>query len=134
MRAMLQGGWSVTAAGIGQFAAPVLTDAESSAISWTTMDVTDQSQVRDTMNACRPDMVLHLAAISHVPDARANPGLAYEVNVVGSVRVLAEARRLRDEDAADPTVLVIGSAEQYGRHEITEMPLHGEWEHRPRTP
>lgn len=133
MRAMLQRGWSVTAAGIGPFAGPVLNDEESAAVSWMTMDVTDQSQVRDTMNGSRPDMVLHLAAISHVPDARANPGLAYEVNVVGTVRVLAEARRLRDEDVADPTVLVIGSAEQYGRHEINEMPLHEEVEQRPLT-
>ena len=33
----------------------------------------------------------------------------------------------------DPVVLVVGSAEQYGRHELNEMPLHEDVEQRPLT-
>jgi GDP-4-dehydro-6-deoxy-D-mannose reductase len=134
IRAMLERGWSVMAAGIGaEPATPVLTDDERSGVQWRTMDVTQQAEIASAMDAACPDVVLHLAAVSHVPDARRNPGWAYEVNAVGTVRLLAEVRRLREAGAADPTVLVVGSAEQYGRHELDEMPLHEDVEQRPLT-
>ncbi|HEX5971145.1 MAG TPA: GDP-mannose 4,6-dehydratase [Gemmatimonadaceae bacterium] len=134
IRAMLEQGWSVTAAGIGPHpATPALTDDERSAVQWRTMDVTQQADVAAAMDAACPDVVLHLAAVSHVPDALRNPGRAYEVNAVGTVRLLAEVRRLRHAGVADPAVLVVGSAEQYGRHELNEMPLHEDAEQRPLT-
>ena len=132
MRAMLERGWMVTAAGIG--AAPVsqvLSDAERAQIGWREMDITRQGDVAATVDHALPDVVLHLAAVSHVPDAMANPGYAYEVNAVGTVRLLAEVRRHRAAGTADPMVLVVGSAEQYGRHELNEMPLHEDVEQRP---
>jgi GDP-4-dehydro-6-deoxy-D-mannose reductase len=97
------------------------------------MDVTRQDEVAVVVDESRPDIVLHLAAVSHVPDALRNPGRAYEVNAVGTVRLLAELRRHRAAGTGDPVVLVIGSAEQYGRHEINEMPLHEDAEQRPLT-
>ena len=54
------------------------------------MDVTRQEEFAAVVDEARPDVVLHLAAISHVPDAQGNPGRAYEVNTVGTVRLLAE--------------------------------------------
>ena len=134
VRAMLERGWVVVAAGIGDEPADrVLTDDERASVQWRAMDVTRQEDVAAAVDAACPDVVLHLAAISHVPDALRNPGRAYEVNAVGTVRVLAEVRRLRQAGTADPVVLVIGSAEQYGRHEISEMPLHEDAEQRPLT-
>lgn len=134
IRAMLEREWAVVAAGIGdEPATPVLTDDERAAVQWRTMDVTLQDNVAAAVDAACPDVVLHLAAISHVPDALRNPGRAYEVNAVGTVRLLAEVRRLRQAGSADPMVLVVGSAEQYGRHEINEMPLHEDAEQRPLT-
>jgi GDP-4-dehydro-6-deoxy-D-mannose reductase len=94
IRAMLERGWSVTAAGIGAApAAPVLTAEQRGAVAWRTLDVTSQSEVAAAVDAAEADLVLHLAAVSHVPDATNNPGYAYEVNVVGTVRLLAEVRR-----------------------------------------
>jgi GDP-4-dehydro-6-deoxy-D-mannose reductase len=134
VRAMLARGWAVVAAGIGdEPASPVLTEEERAATQWRTMDVTRQEQVAAAIDAACPDVVLHLAAVSHVPDALRNPGWAYDVNAVGTVRLLAEVRRLRDAGTADPVVLVVGSAEQYGRHELNEMPLHEDSEQRPLT-
>jgi GDP-4-dehydro-6-deoxy-D-mannose reductase len=52
---------------------------------------------------------------------------------VGTVRLLAEVHRQREASGSDPLVLVIGSAEQYGRHEAAEMPLREEAEQRPLT-
>ena len=134
IRAMLDRGWTVTAAGLGESLCSSVLDAEQSErVHWRRMDVTRQDAVADTVDHARPDVVLHLAAVSHVPEAMRNPAYAYEVNTVGTVRLLAEVRRLRLAGTADPVVLVVGSAEQYGRHEINEMPLHEDLEQRPLT-
>lgn len=134
IRAMLERGWSVTAATHGP--APVdavLTDEERGAVCWRAADVTSQSDLRALVDEAGADFVLHLAAVSHVPDAARNPGRAYEVNTVGTVRLLAEVRRHRAAGTGDPLVLVVGSAEQYGRHELNTMPLHEGAEQRPLT-
>ena len=134
IRAMLERGWRVTSAGIGDAPAmPVLTSDERDAVHWRTMDVTRQDDVSRIVDESQADLVLHLAAVSHVPDALRNPARAYEVNTVGTVRLLAEVRRHRLAGTGDPVVLIVGSAEQYGRHEINEMPLHEEVEQRPLT-
>jgi GDP-4-dehydro-6-deoxy-D-mannose reductase len=134
MRAMLERGWEVTAGGIGApSGVPVLDAAQRDAVRWVPMDVTRQDELAAAVDTATPDIVLHLAAISHVPDAMRNPGYAYEVNTVGTVRLLAEVGRVRRAGRADPMVLVIGSSEQYGRHELVEMPLAEEAEQRPLT-
>jgi GDP-4-dehydro-6-deoxy-D-mannose reductase len=134
MRAMLARGWSVTSGGVGSLPEhPVLSDAERGAIAWRPMDVTRQDEVRAAMEGARPDVVLHLAAVSHVPDASNDPGRAYDVNAVGTVRLLAELERLRVAEAVDPLILVVGSSEQYGRHATEAMPLSEEAEQRPLT-
>ncbi|NUS34281.1 MAG: NAD-dependent epimerase/dehydratase family protein, partial [Gemmatimonadaceae bacterium] len=92
-----------------------------------------QRAVRAAVDAARADVILHLAAISHVPAANDDPGAAYDVNAVGAVRLLAEVRRQRQSGTADPLVVVVGSAEQYGRHDPAAMPLREEAEQRPLT-
>jgi nucleoside-diphosphate-sugar epimerase len=124
IRAMVERGWHVTAAAHGPAPmTPVLTSDETANVTWLTADVTRQDELRSVVDAATADVVLHLAAISHIPDAANDPGYAYEVNAVGTVRLLAELRRHRAEGRADPVVLVVGSAEQYGRHEMNAMPL-----------
>ncbi|MFL5606014.1 MAG: GDP-mannose 4,6-dehydratase [Gemmatimonadaceae bacterium] len=134
IQAMLQRGWTITAGIIGDPPPKdVLSEEERASVIWLPLDVTRQSDVAEVVDRAAADAVLHLAAISHVPDATSNPGYAYEVNTVGTVRLLTEVRRHRVAGTADPIVLVIGSAEQYGRHEINEMPLHEGMEQRPLT-
>ena len=131
---MLERGWTVTAGGVGDLpTTDVLSVDERHAVHWRQLDVTNQNDVAAAVDAAAPDMVLHLAAVSHVPDALRNPGYAYEVNAVGTVRLLAEVRRHRLAGTGDPVVLVVGSAEQYGRHEINAMPIHEDAEQRPLT-
>ncbi|MEP6990781.1 MAG: GDP-mannose 4,6-dehydratase [bacterium] len=132
MRAMLERGWSVTAAGIGEVpTTAVLTPEEHAQVAWRQMDITVQAEVASAVDKSLPDVVLHLAAVSHVPAATANPGYAYEVNAVGTVRLLAEVRRHRAAGTSDPVVVVVGSAEQYGKHDLSEMPLHEDIPQRP---
>lgn len=134
IRAMIARGWTVTSAGIGHGAEPtILRDDERNLVEWVTMDVTDGDQVAVAIERAAPDFVLHLAAISHVPDARRNPTRAFEVNAVGTVRLLAQLAERRREGRGDPVVLVVGSSEQYGRHDREEMPLDERAEQRPLT-
>ena len=134
IRAMLQKGWSVTAAGIGELPkAGVLEPEELALVSWKTMDMRRQEDVAAVVDVARPDVVLHLAGVSHVLEAKANPAYAYDVNAVGAVRLLSELSQQRNSGRSDPTVVIVGSAEQYGRHELSEMPLHERSEQRPLT-
>jgi GDP-4-dehydro-6-deoxy-D-mannose reductase len=49
------------------------------------------------------------------------------------VRLLAELGQRRRAGKGDPVVLVVGSSEQYGRHELSDMPLSEHAEQRPLT-
>jgi GDP-4-dehydro-6-deoxy-D-mannose reductase len=131
---MLDRGWSITAAGLGGATdGGPLDAAHRESVRWEEFDITRQEQVGAAVERAAPDVILHLAAISHVPDALQNPGRAYEVNTVGTVRLLTEVARLRRAGSSDPAVLVVGSSEQYGRHEANEMPLDETAEQRPLT-
>jgi GDP-4-dehydro-6-deoxy-D-mannose reductase len=92
-------------------------------VTWRFGDLRDDAYVADVVAAARPDTVIHLAAISHVPTAAADPALACEVNVTATARLLYQLGLARDAGVIDPTVLVVGSAEQYGRHDTHEFPL-----------
>lgn len=134
MRAMLERGWTVTAGGVGEpSSAGVLSRDQAAEVRWHPLDVTRQPDLAAALDAARPDVVLHLAAVSHVPDAGRDPAMAFDVNAVGTVRLLAEVQQRRTAGVLDPVVLVIGSAEQYGRHDGAEMPLDESAEQRPLT-
>jgi GDP-4-dehydro-6-deoxy-D-mannose reductase len=81
----------------------------------------------------RPDAVIHLAAIAFVPTAQADPGNTLEVNVIAAARLLAAIKLRRTAGSVDPVVLIIGSGEQYGRHDAADMPLREDAEQRPHT-
>ena len=122
--AMLDRGWSVTAAGLGSATGGGPIDSERRAmVRWEPLDVRSQEDVGVVVERAAPDVILHLAAVSRVLDAVRDPGQAFDVNTVGTVRLLTEVARLRRAGACDPAVLVVGSAEQYGRHDSSEMPL-----------
>ena len=132
IKAMLHRNWSVFAAGLQTpHTAGILDADERQRVSWLSMDILEQRAIAAAVDEAQPTAIVHLAAVSHIPDARRNPGYAYEVNAVGTVRLLAEVARLRGAGANDPTVLVVGSGEQYGRHEPSEIPLHEDLAQRP---
>ena len=132
-RAMLACGWEVYSAGLGAPAPSILSTSDSRGIHWLEMDVRSRAQVEAALDASRPDVVVHLAGISYVPDAADAPAEAYAVNVIGAVTLFAEIARRRRAGSLDPRVLVAGSAEQYGRHLASELPLPETAEQRPLT-
>jgi len=82
-------------------------------------DVTVRGEVEDVLRTVCPDAVIHLAAISFVPEAEADPETAYRINVGGTVSVMAAMR------AAAPSarLLWVGSSDAYGAVEPADLPV-----------
>lgn len=102
-------------------------------VEWVHGDVRDADFIVHALDTARPDAIVPLAAISSVPQAAADPSEAWGVNTIATVRLLHEIARLRDAGIVDPRVLVIGSSEQYGRHEGDAAPVDESAPQRPRT-
>jgi GDP-4-dehydro-6-deoxy-D-mannose reductase len=84
-------------------------------------DLRDGEGMARALEASQPTVVFHLAAQAFVPRATADPLDTYDVNVMGTARVVEAIRRL--PEAARPTLLFVSSAEVYGTHAATELPL-----------
>jgi GDP-4-dehydro-6-deoxy-D-mannose reductase len=92
-------------------------------VHWTLGDLRDDTVVRNAVDVACPDVVIHLAAVSHVPTATADPAIAWEVNVTATARLLHHVERIRRARGIHPVVLLVGSAEQYGRQPAEALPL-----------
>jgi GDP-4-dehydro-6-deoxy-D-mannose reductase len=92
-------------------------------------DVTDRAGVHHAFASARPDVVYHLAAFTHVGASWDEPVEVVRVNVEGTCNVLDAAI-----DAGAQRVLVVGSAEEYGRVTAADMPLREDAPLRPTTP
>lgn len=133
-RALLQRGDVVVSAGI--HAHPVhgiLSEQERGGVEWLATDMRDAEQVARVVGSARPDAVFHLAGISFPPEAEQSPEIAYDVNVLGAVRLIGAVQRRRDAASIEPVMVIVGSAVQYGRHDDEDMPLTEDAELRPAT-
>jgi GDP-4-dehydro-6-deoxy-D-mannose reductase len=82
------------------------------------VDITDRGAVARRIEQEAPDVVYHLAALSHVGASWTGGDALTEVNVGGTSAVVDACV------AADvPRVLVVGSAEQYGAVEADALPV-----------
>jgi len=130
-RGLLARGSSVVSLGLHPPVAGILSTGELAAVEWRHGDVRDADTLRRTIEETRPEVIFHLAGMSFVPEARESPATAYEINVLGAVRLLAATAALKAAGMLDPIVLIVGSATQYGRHDAGEMPLEETAEQRP---
>ena len=130
--ALLDAGWEVTGATLeGAPARPLPGRERHAAVRWLQADVRRAEDIRAALDVARPDAIFHLAGVSSVPGAAWDPGLTCEVNVVAAARLLGEVRSRRRAGTLDPVLVVVGSAEQYGRHEGHELPLGEDAAQRP---
>jgi GDP-4-dehydro-6-deoxy-D-mannose reductase len=104
-----------------------MTAAEIAQVSWRGMDLRTGAEERRSMRAMleryAPDAIFHLAGIAYLPAAGNDRDVALGVNVGAFSKVLDGLRPLREAGVLDPTLLVVGSGEQYGRHDPAEQPL-----------
>ena len=130
-RGLLAQGSTVVSLSLNAPAGAILTPSERASIEWREGDVRDADAIRRAIDSVRPELIFHLAGVSFVPEAREAPTAAYDINVLGAVRLLAATASLKAAGKVDPIVIVVGSATQYGRHDAAEMPLAEEAEQRP---
>jgi GDP-4-dehydro-6-deoxy-D-mannose reductase len=131
-RDLVRSGWSVVGtAPEGDPGCDILSEEERSSVTWLRQDLRDPSELTIALDASEPDAIFHLAGVSFLPDAGDDPTTAFEVNAGICVRLLGLVASRRAAGSLDPVVLVIGSGEQYGRHDVNDMPLSEDAECRP---
>jgi GDP-4-dehydro-6-deoxy-D-mannose reductase len=83
------------------------------------VDVRDERAVRERIGAARPDALVHLAGITHLPKVLEDPAAALDVNVGGALHVLEGVRRA----APRARVLLVSSGAVYGSPDPKSLPL-----------
>ena len=81
------------------------------------MDLQDAHQVEEVVARARPSVVVNLAAVANPGEAQANPQRAYDINVLGQLRLIESM--LRHTPGA--RLVAMSSAEIYGRIETGEL-------------
>jgi GDP-4-dehydro-6-deoxy-D-mannose reductase len=82
-------------------------------------DVLDAAGLAATVAVVGPEAVMHLAALSFVPDVERDPPAAYRVNVGGTLAVLGAVRT----HAPRARVVFVGSGDAYGAVRPDELPI-----------
>jgi GDP-4-dehydro-6-deoxy-D-mannose reductase len=90
----------------------------SGAVHLKSFELADASSVDEFISAPL-DAIVHLAAMASGSEARDNPAGAWMTNAVGTARVVDAAVRLRAAEAADPLLVVVSTAEVYGKGKST---------------
>lgn len=84
----------------------------------TRFDITDSKATQTLIADACPDAVLHLAGIAFVPRTAVEPGLAFKVNVNGTLHILDACLR----HAPTARILVVSTAHVYGS-QTGEIPV-----------
>ncbi|WP_336492333.1 GDP-mannose 4,6-dehydratase [Methylobacterium nigriterrae] len=74
------------------------------------LDVTDAAQVRSAVKAVQPSVVVHLAAIAALQEARLDPERTFRVNLQGTMHLASAVLR----EAPGARFLFVGTSEVYG--------------------
>ena len=83
------------------------------------LDVVDSQAVARHMARRRPEVVVHLAAVSSSREASTDPARTLRIAVAGTANVIEEAAALR----LAPAVLVVSSSEVYGQPDRRKLPI-----------
>lgn len=131
-RALVRDGWAVTGVSLSDLPAVSCLSAEDRArVQWLRADLLEAGTMTAALHASRPHAIFHLAGVAYVPAFADQPLVGFRTNVDTTVVMLEAVRAMRDRDGLDPTMLVVGSAEEYGRLHATDGPVA---ETRPCTP
>jgi GDP-4-dehydro-6-deoxy-D-mannose reductase len=93
-------------------------------------DLNDRTAAEKVVEEVAPDRIVHLAGQSSVHRSWIEPGGTLRTNVLGLVNLLDAVRRR----GLSPAVLVVGSAEEYGLVDPSEVPLRETTPLRPSSP
>jgi GDP-4-dehydro-6-deoxy-D-mannose reductase len=94
------------------------------------LDVRDRASLRRELESAQPDLVVHLAAQSFVPESFRDPQATYETNFFGTLHLLQALEAL----SFTGRMLYIGSGDEYGRVAEAQLPVNERHPLRPRNP
>lgn len=94
------------------------------------IDICDKSALQAALDGLMPDAVLHLAALSFVPDSFKNPEKTFEVNFLGILRLLQALA----ERGFKGRFLLVSSGDAYGQVPLAQLPIVETLALRPRNP
>lgn len=92
--------------------------ADKTAGRLTEMDLLDLPTLVQVLKEVQPAYIFNFAAQSSVELAWKNPGMTVEVNVNGALNLFQAIRQAQ----IDPTVILIGAGEEYGRVDFQQLP------------
>lgn len=109
---------------VGGHLVPALARLGHEVVAWGSpraggVDVRKAASVREGVARARPEAVIHLAGITHLPKVLEDPEAAAEVNVGGARNVLEALRH----EAPGACVVIVSSGAVYGAPPPEAMPL-----------
>ena len=82
------------------------------------LDVRSAESTVGCIREHQPDAIIHLAGISHIHEAQAEPFRAVDVNVLGTINVMRAAAKLKHERLYPVHVVIASSNHVYGTHPL----------------
>jgi GDP-4-dehydro-6-deoxy-D-mannose reductase len=99
-------------------------------IKYYSEDLSDSSVASRVVAQAEPDMIFHLAAQAFVPASWQDPWATIENNIRAQLNLLHAATQQK----SPPRFLVIGSNEEYGRVDPSDLPIKEDTPMRPDSP
>lgn len=94
------------------------------------VDLLDAAAVCRMVAAAQPEVIFHLAAQAHPPTSFRDPGGTLTANILMQLNVLEAVRAA----GISPTILVVGTGEEYGAVRPDEIPVDEDTPLRPVSP
>jgi GDP-4-dehydro-6-deoxy-D-mannose reductase len=95
-----------------------------------TLEITDRYSLSAELRAFEPTVIYHLAGQANVGLSWTDPADTFKVNALGTLQLLESAAEL----AHKPRVIVVSSAEVYGRVDAADVPISELLPPKPTTP
>jgi GDP-4-dehydro-6-deoxy-D-mannose reductase len=105
-----------------------------SAIDVRRLDITDAHAVDTLIRDIRPDRIVHLAAMTYVPESMKNPVQTFQTNLLGGIHVLEAVRELHQSSGHSAHLLFVSTGEVYGSVDAGDMPITEDCSLQPQNP
>ncbi len=94
------------------------------------VDLRDPDQVRSAIEQSQPDCIFHLAGQAYVPQSWNDPWDTYETNIRSQLNLLQAVSAI----GLKPKIMVVGSNEEYGWVNESDLPINEDTPLRPNSP
>jgi nucleoside-diphosphate-sugar epimerase len=120
-RILLTGGFgflgkAIHRAAVDRGATVKVTDVAAHPASGEHLDVTSAESTVGAILEAEPDVIIHLAGVSHINEAQSGPFRAFDVNVLGTINVMRAAAKLKNKRLYPVHVVIASSNHVYGTH------------------